>query len=280
MLPPILLPALLLIASAAAFRGDPAFVPLPTLPAHWRAIASTRNVPFSYQLSAAAEDDSEGGQDTPPRAPAKTNTVNTRLAAELEQAMGSKGAQFVPAATQDKSEGGTAPSEPGKLFKMLSTDGKGKTEEQRQKRIDEARDLNGVNPAVAAIGSASALAVGFLIWQATISVSTFFAMHPVDTDIYTLQRLSGLFRTVVVGATALASGFFGVCGLGLAGLAVKVAAGIAAGELDPTPIVKKRTGIEIVRGERAEGDVGVPNILDLMMGKKTKGFGGYYDDDS
>eukprot|EP00587_Corethron_hystrix_P013066 CAMPEP_0113321028 /NCGR_PEP_ID=MMETSP0010_2-20120614/14647_1 /TAXON_ID=216773 ORGANISM="Corethron hystrix, Strain 308" /NCGR_SAMPLE_ID=MMETSP0010_2 /ASSEMBLY_ACC=CAM_ASM_000155 /LENGTH=158 /DNA_ID=CAMNT_0000179021 /DNA_START=55 /DNA_END=528 /DNA_ORIENTATION=- /assembly_acc=CAM_ASM_000155 len=59
---------------------------------------------------------------------AKTNTVNARLLAELESAMEKEGGELVSKAERDSIE--TSGSEPGKLFKMLSVDGKGLTDEE------------------------------------------------------------------------------------------------------------------------------------------------------
>ena len=48
-----------------------------------------------------------------------------------------------------------------------------------------------------------------------------------------MSRLTSFARVVVVGVAALGSGVTAIAGAGQAALAVKVALGIAAGELDP-----------------------------------------------
>ena len=178
---------------------------------------------------------------------AATNTVNARLQAELA------------AAAEAEKAGGKS-----KLSKRVREAFRSeKTDEERQRSIEEARDLNGVNPLVA--GGSGLLAFGgsYAIWTATTFIAELFAKNPVETDFYTAQRLSVVFRNVIVGLFSLASGFFGVIGLGLVLLAGRVAYGVLTGELDPTPIRRKR-------GE----EIAMPNVWDLMMNKKPGRRGG------
>ena len=61
-----------------------------------------------------------------------------------------------------------------------------------------------------------------------------------------------------MGILSLASGFFFVTGLGIFLLGVRVAQGVASGELDPTR-------------KSVEEEVVLPNVWDLMMmGKKPR----------
>ena len=71
-----------------------------------------------------------------------------------------------------------------------------------------------------------------------------------------------------MGLSSLASGFFGVIGIGIFLLGIRVAYGVVTGELDPTPI-KQSKSEEIV----------LPDVWSLMTGKKpnrrgSRGMGG------
>ena len=180
---------------------------------------------------------------------ASTGTINERLMVELQDA-----------ADQEKYG---AKSGFGKKM-GLSGRRNEKSPEEMEAALAEARDLNGVNPVVALTGGVFAFVVAGGLWYATQQLGTFFALHPVETDVYFVQRLASVFRNVVMGLASLASGFFGVTGMGIFLLGVKVAIGVAKGELDPTPIVKKKDS------NQAE----MPNVWDLMMNKKPKRQGG------
>lgn len=174
---------------------------------------------------------------------AATRTVNERLQAELEE--------------MKRRELYGAKSSIGKkmgLDSFAST----KTDAERKAAIEEARDLNGVNPAVALGGAAFALLTAAGLWIFTSYLAEAFVSHPVETDVYFVQRVASVFRNVVMGLSSLASGFFGVCGVGLLLLGIRVAYGVATGELDPTPIKSKKTEIEM------------PNVLDLMMNRSGR----------
>lgn len=177
-----------------------------------------------------------------------TNTVNSRLQAEIEQA---RSAEFQP-----KTEFGA------KLAKSFSY-GNRKTDEEREADIAAARDLNGVNPTVTIIASFFAFGLSYCLWFATGWLAEFFFNHPVPLDApYAFTRFAGVIRNLVMGISSLASGFSGFIGLGVFCLGVRVAYGVITGELDPTPIKKKAlTG-------GLEDDIALPNAWDLMMGKK------------
>ena len=175
---------------------------------------------------------------------AAIGTVNERLQAELQ-------------AATDKEKYG-ARSAMGKkmgLDSFRST----KTDAEREAAIQEARNLNGVNPAIAVGGSFFALMVAAGLWLLTNWLAEFFAMHPVNSDVLFVNRVSAVFRNVVIGMVSLASGFFGVTGVGIFALGVRVAYGVLTGELDPTPL-KKNT--------KAAEELDMPNVWDLMMNKK------------
>mmetsp|Transcript_10949 Transcript_10949/g.31770 ORF Transcript_10949/g.31770 Transcript_10949/m.31770 type:complete len:310 (+) Transcript_10949:148-1077(+) len=186
---------------------------------------------------------------------AATNTINERLMAELRQAeqterFGSKGK------------------------KMGLVDGYGrarKTDAEIQAAIAEARDLNGVNPIVAILGSFFAFGVAGALWVVTNKLGGFFASHPPETEVYFVLRTAQVFRNVVMGMISLASGFFGVTGLGIFGMGVRVAYGVMKGELDPTPI-KNNKSSSAAASKKETVDLG--NMMDLMMNKKPGRRGG------
>ena len=86
-----------------------------------------------------------------------------------------------------------------------------------------------------------------------------FASHPLATDVYFVQRVTQVFRNAVMGLSSLASGFFGVVGIGIFLLGIRVAYGVMTGELDPTPIVQNKSD-EII----------LPDVWGLMTGKQNK----------
>jgi hypothetical protein len=196
--------------------------------------------------SVTADDDveetTESETSQEPQGKAATRTVNERLLEELAAA--SKKEKYGARSSMGKKLG---------LDSFQST----KTDAERAAGIQEAQNLNGVNPVVALAGSTFALASAGGLWILTTYLATFFALHPVTTDIYFVQRVSGLFRNIVMGLSSLASGFFGVTGLGLFLLGIRVAIGVMKGELDPTPLKKN-----------LKDEVELPNVWDFMTNKK------------
>lgn len=191
-------------------------------------------------------DNNNQSEDEVPPGQAATGTVNERLMAELEQA----------AQTEKYGNRSSVAKKMG-----LSAFGNTKTDEERRRAIEEARDLNGVNPVVAITGSLFALAAAWGLWTLTQFLADYFAMHPIDESIYFVARLSSVFRNVIVGLVSLASGFFGVTGMGILALGIRVAYGVATGELDPTPLEKSKEEKEAV-------DLG--NVWNLMANKNQK----------
>jgi hypothetical protein len=206
------------------------------------------------KLSAATQEKAEilvasgEGEETTFSPRAATSTVNERLLSEIQ------------ASVEKEKYGSNANRR--EYFKEFRSQ---RTEEERQRSIEEARDLNGVNPLVCIGGAAFAWACAGALWVFTTYLGVLFTSHPLETDIYFVQRLTQVFRNVVMGLSSLASGFFGVVGIGIFLLGVRVAYGVVTGELDPTPI-KKSKSEEIV----------LPDVWSLMMGKKPnrRGRGG------
>lgn len=203
--------------------------------------------------AASQQDDDEDAATIDTSVNAATNTVNARLQAELA------------AAAETEKAGGKS-----KLAKQVRSAFKSeKTDAERQRSIEEARNLNGVNPLVAGGSGLVAFGGSYALWTATSFFADLFASNPVETDFYTAARLSGVFRNIIIGLFSLASGFFGVIGLGLVLLGGRVAIGVLTGELDPTPIRKRR-----------DQELEMPNVMDLMLNKKPGRRGGRKKDRS
>ena len=199
---------------------------------------------------AASEEKDDQTTDTR----AATRTVNERLLAELEQA-----------AQQEKYGRRSEFSDklPSWFVDSISNQ---KTDAERQAAIAEARNLNGINPAVTGVASAVALVAAYGLWQATTTVGVFLATHTpgaADTDWYVVARASAVVRNVAVGLTSLAAGFCGVTGLGLALLTGRVAVGVVTGELDPTPLPS-------ANGADGEPSIELGQVWNSMQGKKQK----------
>lgn len=183
----------------------------------------------------------EQQEDDTASSKAVTSSVNDRLMSEIQ-------------ASVDKEKYGSGKTR--EYFKEFRSQ---KSEEERQRSIEEARDLNGVNPLVCIGGAAFAWACAGGLWLFTTYLGALFASHPFETDVYFVQRLTDVFRNVVMGLSSLASGFFGVVGVGIFLLGVRVGYGVMTGELDPTPIVKSKSE-EIV----------LPDVWALMTGKANR----------
>jgi uncharacterized protein YchJ len=175
---------------------------------------------------------------------AKTNTVNERLMAELQ-------------AATDAEKG--SKTEFGKKFKDAFKYSE-KSEAERELAIEQARDLNGVNPTVTILASFFAFGMAYGLWWLTGFLGALFVSHPISADApYAFSRIAAVFRNVIMGLSSLASGFSFVSGLGVFLLGVRVAYGVLTGELDPTPIQKPG-----LKNDQVE----IPNVWDLMMNKK------------
>ena len=196
----------------------------------------------SFKTSVSQDENDSTTDSNQAKVQAATRTVNERLMAELEEA-----------ASKEKYGSRSELTKKFSLDMFRST----KTDEERKAAIEEARNLNGVNPVVTGVASVLALATAFGLWKATTALGIFFATHPVESDWYVVQRSTSVFRNVAIGLVSLGAGFCGVTGLGILLLTGRVAIGVAKGELDPTPLPTKP-------GEEVE----IPNIWDLMLNKK------------
>lgn len=141
---------------------------------------------------------------------AKTNTVNERLLVELQAAADAeKGSKT---AFGEKFKG---------AFKYSD-----KSEEERALAIEEARDLNGVNPTITILASFFAFGMAYGFWWLTGFLGALFISHPLSDDApYAFTRIAAVVRNAVIGLSSLASGFSFVSGLGVFLLGVRVAYG-------------------------------------------------------
>jgi len=207
----------------------------------------------------------DGGEDqvaAASGASAMTGTVNERLMAELQQAVETEKYGARSSMGQKMGLAGSSSSNRGSgRFRPFSSR---KTDQERQAAVEEARNLNGVNPVVTLVGSMVALAIAAGLWTLTQWLAEYFALHPIESDLYVVTRVTAVFRNVVMGLVSLASGFFGVTGVGIFLLGVRVAYGVVTGELDPTPIVRKKTATN----DEAAVDLG--SAWDLMTNKNQK----------
>ena len=124
----------------------------------------------SFSKANAKVNANTNDNDEPIMTEAATNTINERLMAELVQAENKE--RYGKRSTMTKKSMGISP-----FGSMLS-------DEERQMAIEEARNLNGVNPAVAIVGGLVGVFIATGLWLGTSSLGTFFALHPVDTDVY------------------------------------------------------------------------------------------------
>mmetsp|Transcript_23281 Transcript_23281/g.35750 ORF Transcript_23281/g.35750 Transcript_23281/m.35750 type:complete len:291 (+) Transcript_23281:58-930(+) len=189
-------------------------------------------------------------------ATAATQTINDRLLKEVEEQLGTGGG------------GGRNPRVQAFYKSLGIEDRMNKTPEEREAALEAARDLNGVNPLVAFGGALFALGGAYGLWLGTGMLAEFFVMHPVDTvdAPYFVQRASAVVRNVAMGMSSLASGFFGVTGVGLLLLSVRVGYGVLTGELDPTPFTPKKVLMENYLEENNDNNLDLSNVWDLMMG--------------
>ena len=91
-------------------------------------------------------------------------------------------------------------------------------------QVDEREDvdISDVNPVQSVLSGVAALATAYVFWLAVGFAANSFAEHPVDSDIYAIQRISTVMRTVVLGLGTLLTGITAFAGVGLLALGGKV----------------------------------------------------------
>ena len=192
-------------------------------------------------------------------------TINDRLLAEVQREV-------------DKTKGigtggrsGSSDNNNSSSKKFAFRYGPEKTEEERLAATQEAQNLNGVHPWSTILSSFFALGMAFGVWTFTQYLGEVFSSHPITTDVYFLQRLQGVFRNMIMGLFSLMSGFFGVNGLGILFLGLRVAYGVLNGELDPTINNDKKAD--------ANKNINFSNVWDLMtMDKRSMKKKNMFDD--
>lgn len=194
--------------------------------------------------------------------PATVGTVNERLLAELQEAAALE-------KSGRSSQSSSSSSKKNRLTEVTSYFKSSKTDAERRAAIAEAQNLNGVNPLSTLFGALFALACSVGLWIGTQALVTYFALHPPDSDIYFVERVTLVSRNVVMGLAALASGFFGVTGIGILLLAIRVGYGVITGELDPTPI-SPTTNNQLNSIDDSSVKVDMSNVWDFMTNKPPK----------
>jgi Protein of unknown function (DUF3082) len=189
---------------------------------------------------------------------AVTGTVNERLLAELEDA---RRKEVYGARSSSSSLG-----KKQRKFGLDSFRTQRKTDAEREAAIEDARDLNGISPVTAFVGAGIALGGGILLWTFTNFMAEYFALRPVEniTEVYFLQRVTYVYRNIMIGLVSLCAGFFGVTGFGILLLAIRVSYGVIIGELDPTPTTQQLKS----NVKDKEGAIDFQNVWDLMTNKK------------
>jgi hypothetical protein len=94
-------------------------------------------------------------------------------------------------------------------------------------------DLNGIEPWTPFVYAFAATLLSAGGWQVCSYLATHFATSLVNSPTYQLQRAAIIARNLVVGMTALFTGFSGVIAVGLVLLGAAVTIGVLKGDLNP-----------------------------------------------
>jgi hypothetical protein len=94
-------------------------------------------------------------------------------------------------------------------------------------------DLNGIKPWTPFVYAVAAALLSAGGWQVCSYLATHFATTFVDSPTYQIQRAAIIARNLVVGITALFTGFSGVIAVGLVLLGAAVTIGVLKGDLNP-----------------------------------------------
>lgn len=91
-------------------------------------------------------------------------------------------------------------------------------------------NISHVNPLGAFVGAGAAAFISYIAWLTLGYTVNFFVTHPLTDQIYIVQRISAVVRTVLVCLFALGSGISGVTALGLFLLGIRTTAAAITGE--------------------------------------------------
>lgn len=99
-------------------------------------------------------------------------------------------------------------------------------------------DISNVNPANAFLGATGAAVLSFAAWNMLITTVRFAASHPMNDQVYVVQRVTVVIRTALVSLFALASGFSAVTSLGLTLLGLRTSFAAITGEFEKSSEVE------------------------------------------
>jgi hypothetical protein len=135
------------------------------------------------------------------------------------------GAVDLPRDEAKQSGGAEMGSVNDKLLNEINEAKKGFRVEAPQVDDREIVDISDVNPVQSLLSGVAALATAYVFWVAVSWAAGSFDKHPIDSDIYAIQRISTVMRTVVLGSGTLLTGITAFAGVGLLALGGKVALG-------------------------------------------------------
>jgi Protein of unknown function (DUF3082) len=217
------------------------------------------NAPVTQINRVDIDEDDNDTRMPPSTTTAAMGTINERLLAELQQATALEKAGGARS-TIDTTKGKNRYANVASMFQSTKTDA------ERRAAIAEAQNLNGVDPISTLLGAIFALTCATGLWYLTQSLAAYFASHPAASDVYFVERVTLVSQTIIMGLVALASGFFGVTGIGILLLAIRVGYGVITGELDPTPIASNNPSNTIDTNTKVD----MNNVWDMMRNKSTK----------
>ncbi|GMH87438.1 hypothetical protein TrVE_jg11572 [Triparma verrucosa] len=149
------------------------------------------------------------------------------------------------------------------------------TDEERALSIASARDLNNIPPLQTLLSGLVTFSFGLFLYK-TVLLSFLFPLSsswklPGEEEVYVIQRISGVGKTILYGGVSLLTFFTIFVGLGVTVLGLRVGYGVVTGELNA-----EGSGFRVEDFGKGGGfDVG--EQFQMMMGKK-KGKGKEEDD--
>ena len=132
------------------------------------------------------------------------------------------GAVDLPKDEEAPAEGAAMGTINDKLLAEIEEAKKGFRVEAPQVDEREDVDISDVNPVQSVLSGVAALATAYVFWLGVGFAAESFAEHPVDSEIYAIQRISTVMRTVVLGLGTLLTGITAFAGVGLLALGGKV----------------------------------------------------------